>query len=146
MRLIDADKLMKKIFYGNNGKDWFGSTGADAMVMRFIDDYTDDKKVLNEADLIEISDRFGDEARYIIEDMISGQGKRWDLGAMIPESKENLHDEKTESYKKALVDASVKLFSELPALDNCKFKEASFGIICVRCNKCGRFDNEDKSF
>lgn len=126
MRLIDADKLMKKIFDGNNDKDWFGSTGADAMVMRFIDDYADDKKVLNEADLIEISDRFGDEARFIIEDMISGQGKRWDLGAMIPAIPKN----------------SKHIMSELSALDNCKFKEASYGIICVRCNKCGRFDYE----
>ena len=30
------------------------------------------------------------------------------------------------------------------ALDDCQNLESSYGEICVRCNKCGRFDKETK--
>lgn len=29
------------------------------------------------------------------------------------------------------------------ALDSCKNLESSYGEICVRCNKCGRFDKKE---
>lgn len=32
------------------------------------------------------------------------------------------------------------IFEDYPALDNCKNIEQSFGEICVKCNKCGRFE------
>lgn len=32
----------------------------------------------------------------------------------------------------------------ISALDECKNLEQSFGEICVRCNKCGRFDEKAK--
>ena len=31
------------------------------------------------------------------------------------------------------------------ALDDCKNLESSYGEICVRCEKCGRFDKETKT-
>ena len=34
--------------------------------------------LLSEEDLIEIQDRFGDYVRFVIEDMMSGEEKRWD--------------------------------------------------------------------
>lgn len=33
-------------------------------------------------------------------------------------------------------------FDEIPALDSCKNIEGSMGELCIRCNKCGRFNNE----
>ena len=32
---------------------------------------------LSEVDLIELEDRFGPNVRFIVEDMIKGEGKRW---------------------------------------------------------------------
>ena len=38
------------------------------------------------------------------------------------------------------------VFDEQMVLENCKNIQESFGEICVRCNKCGRFNKEkDKS-
>ena len=31
------------------------------------------------------------------------------------------------------------IFVDYSALDNCKNIEASYGEICVKCNRCGRF-------
>lgn len=36
-------------------------------------------KTLSEEDLQEIKDRFGDYVRFVIEDMMSGDGKRWNM-------------------------------------------------------------------
>ncbi len=33
------------------------------------------------------------------------------------------------------------MFDDYSVLDNCKNLESSFGEICVKCNKCGRFEN-----
>lgn len=30
------------------------------------------------------------------------------------------------------------------ALESCKNLESSYGEICVKCNKCGRFDKDKK--
>ena len=32
---------------------------------------------INESDLIELRDRYGDEVRFVVEDMLSGEEKRW---------------------------------------------------------------------
>ncbi|KGO12245.1 hypothetical protein NZ45_18835 [Clostridium botulinum] len=32
------------------------------------------------------------------------------------------------------------MFDDYSVLDNCKNLESSFGEICVKCNKCGRFE------
>ena len=32
---------------------------------------------ISESDLIELRDRYGDEVRFVVEDMLSGEGKRW---------------------------------------------------------------------
>ncbi len=32
---------------------------------------------IDESDLIELRDRYGDEVRFVVEDMLSGEGKRW---------------------------------------------------------------------
>lgn len=32
---------------------------------------------ISEIDLIELRDRYGDEVRFVVEDMLSGEGKRW---------------------------------------------------------------------
>ena len=32
---------------------------------------------ISENDLIELQDRYGDEVRFVVEDMLSGEGKRW---------------------------------------------------------------------
>ena len=33
---------------------------------------------LSEIDLIELRDRFGEYVRYVVEDMLSGKGERWE--------------------------------------------------------------------
>ena len=37
------------------------------------------------------------------------------------------------------------IFADYSALDNCKNLESSYGEICVRCNKCGRFNKKEES-
>lgn len=32
---------------------------------------------INKSDLIELRDRYGDEVRFVVEDMLSGEEKRW---------------------------------------------------------------------
>lgn len=32
---------------------------------------------------------------------------------------------------------------DFAALDECKNIEGSYGMICVNCNKCGRFDEKE---
>ena len=34
---------------------------------------------ISESDLIELRDRYGDEVRFVVEDMLSGEGKRWKI-------------------------------------------------------------------
>lgn len=34
------------------------------------------------------------------------------------------------------------MFVDYPVLDSCKNLENSYGEICVKCNKCGRFNKE----
>lgn len=34
---------------------------------------------IDESDLIELRDRYGDEVRFVVEDMLSGEGKRWTI-------------------------------------------------------------------
>ena len=34
-------------------------------------------QLISESDLIELRDRYGDEVRFVVEDMLSGEGKRW---------------------------------------------------------------------
>lgn len=34
---------------------------------------------IDEIDLIELRDRYGDEVRFVVEDMLSGEGKRWTI-------------------------------------------------------------------
>ena len=37
----------------------------------------EDAQPISENDLIELQDRYGDEVRFVVEDMLSGEGKRW---------------------------------------------------------------------
>lgn len=34
---------------------------------------------ISKNDLIELQDRYGDEVRFVVEDMLSGEGKRWTI-------------------------------------------------------------------
>ena len=34
---------------------------------------------ISKSDLIELQDRYGDEVRFVVEDMLSGEGKRWTI-------------------------------------------------------------------
>lgn len=65
MRYVNVDKLMRKIFDGDDDKPWFGSAGNDAKVMRFIDqfyyDNIDSAQMINKQELLnELRDRFDD--------------------------------------------------------------------------------------
>jgi len=35
---------------------------------------------MNELDIIELLDRFGEEVAFVVEDMINGTGERWEEG------------------------------------------------------------------
>ncbi|AJD29300.1 hypothetical protein N496_19300 (plasmid) [Clostridium botulinum A2B3 87] len=38
------------------------------------------------------------------------------------------------------------MFDDYSVLDNCKNLESSFGEICVKCNKCGRFEKQQACY
>lgn len=49
-------------------------------------------------------------------------------------------------YRQGKQICSVSQFAHisLAVMDGCKNLEESFGEICVRCNKCGRFNEEER--
>ena len=40
---------------------------------------------------------------------------------------------------------AANIHASIGALEDCQNKQESYGEICVRCNKCGRFDEEGSS-
>lgn len=38
----------------------------------------------------------------------------------------------------------ANIYISYAVTDDCKNLEESYGEICVRCNKCGRFDKEEE--
>ena len=73
MRLIDADHLLERVDKART--DRYGRLDAD--IGAFIDKEPTIEPI-NEADLKELRNRFGDYVEFVVRDMLSGQEKRWD--------------------------------------------------------------------
>ena len=50
--------------------------------------------------------------------------------------------EREEYERECLIEESDDKYISIGVTDDCKNLEESYGEICVRCNKCGRFDEE----
>ena len=48
--------------------------------------------------------------------------------------------EREEYERECLIEESDDKYISIGVTDDCKNLEESYGEICVRCNKCGRFD------
>lgn len=91
MRLIDADKLIELIRNDKidpNSMKIMEVTGCglqaqtlnmacDRHIMMIKE--LPSVELISKSDLIELRDRYGDEVRFVIEDMLSGEDKRWTI-------------------------------------------------------------------
>ena len=90
MRYVNVDKLMRKIFEGDDDKPWFGNAENDAKVIRFIDQffYDDidykapdpDKEVFTDCNLTIICKYYDERPETVSCHVIDPQyDKPWDL-------------------------------------------------------------------